>query len=184
MLDDIIISVFSAGLIVSIAPILYMAIKVKSIYTVKLLILIYMFFSLAFLSGIFSFVSSVSIDFIALFEALAFFLIYYNDMKSVFLSAFAFGVISDVFLVLSLYFVAYDLFIFYRKRKNRYSKGIFLSFLLFFLSILIMIINTVLLIKIIYGISAILLVLGVFTFSLPVYRVLKSDKNEEVSNTN
>ncbi len=184
MLDDIIISIFAIGLIVSVAPIIYMSVKVKSRYSIRSLLLIYAFFSLAFLSGLFSFISEASMDLIAMFEALAFFLIYYNDMRnSIFLSAFAFGAVSDVFLVLSLYFVAYDLLIFYRKRNGKYSRSIFTSFLLFFFSILIMIINTVLLIKILYGISTILLVLGVLEFSMPVYRVLKSDRNEEIPNT-
>ncbi len=182
MLDKIIIGTFSAGFLISIISIVYLLLKFANYTRINTLLIIYIFFLFSFIAGIFSVLYIEAIDLVALFEALAFFVMYYNYIKrNIFMGLFLFSAIGDIFLVISLYFVTYDLFMFYKRRSENNVYTLFMAFIFFTLSILIELINTVYYIKILYIMSYIILDIGLLLFSMPFYKLL-SEKNEKKQN--
>lgn len=114
----------------------------SSIISSKSIVLVFLFFAISQLTGIFSFYRDYALFLVYLFEMLAFLSLYYRYLRTdLLLLSIPLIVVSDAFLVISLYFVLYDFLIFIRRRGRLNSGYIILSFCLFMVVLVISLFN-------------------------------------------
>ena len=114
----------------------------SSIISSKSIVLVFSFFALSQLTGIFSFYHNYTLFLVYLFEMLAFLSLYYRYLRTdLLLLSIPLIVVSDAFLVMALYFVLYDFLIFIRRRGQLNSGYIMFSFCLFMIVLVISLFN-------------------------------------------
>jgi len=114
------------------------------ITNIKYLFMIFVFLALSFFFGIAGYYHATLWVLVYLFQALAFLTIYYRYLrKDLALIALPLLIIGDAFLLFSLYFIIYDLFIFHRKKDQSGSAYIMTALYLFAISVLLYLLNNV-----------------------------------------
>lgn len=136
--------------------------------------LVFVLFAVSQLAGAFAFFHPRFLFLVYLFEMLSFLLLYYRYLrKDLMMLSIPLIILSDAFLVISLYFVIYDLLVFYKMKGRADSRYIFLAFYLFILSLVLSMYNGTLLNSDLLASSiTIIFDLAIVLFIVPIFKSL------------